>query len=98
MSQELRSTLKSIGKIKTSISLLSEEIKKLESDVKLMLENYPTKGEESNQSSLKTKSKPQNKVVRRIDDAEGDVPSDEKNQPPKYDIKVVGLGVEIIKE
>jgi len=99
MSQDITSIIKSIEELKKAVSLISEKIQMIESNVNRMSETSLATKEGSIDISLSgTKKNTIKTVVRRVDDEDGEKPSDENFQQKKYDIKVVGLGVEKIKE
>jgi hypothetical protein len=104
MNEELDSTLKSLKELKNSISLISKELDKLEIKFKNLFKDFkeePLLNKEQSLHSLvskEKKDKPKKIVVHRLDDTESETLSDKSFQPTKYDIKVVGLGVEKIKE
>jgi len=102
MTEEKESIFKSITELKNSVSLISEELNKIEKKIKILFEKSNLDPIPINDLDVKNSNLKENKIkkiiVHRVDDPEEKTSSDKHFQPTKYDIKVVGLGVEKIKE
>lgn len=99
MNQEIEFLFKSLKEVKSAISLISKELNRMEVTLKKITKNSKADLElETGSNSKEKKDKPKNTIVHRVDNTEEPPTLDRSFQPTKYDIKVVGLGVEKIKE
>lgn len=99
MNQEIESLFKSLKEVKSAISLISKELDRVEVNLKnITKDSKECLTIEAGSDLKEKKDKAKNTVVHRVDNVDENPSFNKVVEPPKYDIKVVGLGVQKIKE